>query len=252
MMAPYMEYFPAVPTVDTLYRVLLTANVQSGTFQFHNLVEMRFEDVGNFPAFNGGVILGSGTGGGSGTQTYTTNFGPLNTYSYYGNDAVGGAANTIRAAGVTFWHGGEPDSGGSYNGTQYTFMSYSGDPQSIQSTLSGATINWVKLFLYNQHSWWNSGMYVTVGYNSNSHIGNPNSGRTDVLVNGGSNDYFHVSEGGWGSCSLPTSVGSAFASGAAKSIQLGPGTPNMSYNNYGYFAGTQTSAGPYLQVNYSK
>lgn len=179
---------------------------------------------------------------------HTTDFYPDATYSYQGADAAGGNANHLRQVNGTFWHGGEVSGsdGGQYNGTQYAFMEYSGsDPQAIRATLNGAVINSVNLLLYNEHTWYSSGMYVTVGTNSNGHIASPSSGYSEI-------GYFGVAEGTWTSYVLPVSVGTAFASGAALSIQLGPGSPLMDLNNYGYFAGFGSGSGPYLHISYSK
>ncbi len=59
---PYMEWLAPIQSVDTLFRFLVTANIQSGAYKYQTILEMRIEDLGeNFGQFgNNGTALGTG------------------------------------------------------------------------------------------------------------------------------------------------------------------------------------------------
>lgn len=195
--------------------------------------------VGGTPgAGGGGAGIGSGSPGAI-TKTYRC----TNTYAYYGNPVTNSQRNV---------------NGSMYQGAASGYLNTTGDQYSfalmpyaqMQSDLSGATINSVSVSLTNQHSWYGTGCYAILGYapfSSFGSIGNP-SGSTENAVN------FFVNQGqsitkditGYG-------FGTAFQSGAARSLMLGPsastggGAGNLW--NYGYFAGGPNSVS--LTINYT-
>jgi hypothetical protein len=62
-MTPVMDYIPGNLAADTLYRLLITANVQAGTFQYQGSLELRIDDLGNWTSQqfgNNGQAFGTG------------------------------------------------------------------------------------------------------------------------------------------------------------------------------------------------
>ena len=239
-----------LPSSDAVYRFLLGMRTNNSSYgiQLQSAVAIDIEDVGDQDPYfqvNNAITLGSGGSGGSSKQNYTKTYYPNQTYSYFGDDASG-YPNTLRDTGGTIYQGGETASGGSFNGTQYSYLDFSGT--SIQSDLSGATIRSIKLTMKNVHSWYNGGMTALLAYAPISHTNNSSpSGKTGI---GSAGDYT-IGEGAQRTWSLPNSVGTAFGNGNAKSIMLGPG-PSYYLSNYGYFAALGSGNGPYLTVKYTK
>lgn len=186
---------------------------------------------------------GGGAGSASSIGSVTKSYKCTNTYSYYGSQ-VGNGRRNINGSMYQGCASGDL----SLTGDQYSFalMPYS----QIQSDLSGATINSVKIALINQHSWYNSGCYVILGYapfSSFGGTGNP-SGATENAIN------FFIDEGqlktqdvtGYG-------FGTAFQNGTARSLMLGPSAATSGGAtdlwNYGYFTGGANAVT--MTINYT-
>lgn len=253
--APAMEWTPPTPSVDTLYRFLVSSNIQSGAFKYETIIEMRVEDLGvDFGQFgNGAVILGTGGSGGSGGKTTVTKtYFATATDSYYGSQANVNP-NGKRSHNSSCYQGAY--SGGiNVNGDQYSFISF--NASQIASDLSGATINWVKLRLTCLHSWYNSGMTAIVGYGTAGSYGDP-------FVPGAGTHFnqtnYHINEGATLNKDITgAGIGTAFQSGGATAIAIGRSadkSTSTDLNNYGYFFGfssTNHTNCPQLQINYTK
>ena len=137
---------------------------------------------------------------------------------------------------------------GRYSATNGNQFSMIGFPYStIQSDLSGATINKVELYLDNVHFYSNSGGKAIIGtHNQTSVSGNHSSSQINANL---SSPTFTYGQAKW--VTLPNSIGNAFRDNTAKGIALGPG-PSTSQTYYGYFRGSSQSGKPQLRITYTK
>jgi hypothetical protein len=230
-----------VPTVDALYSFLVTSNVSGGTFQYDLPLVLYVEDIGNAtPANSGqnGTIFGTGTSGSPSKRTYTKTYSASHTYTYQGSD--GHNPNTRMNTDGSATQGG--DFSDTFNGKAKTWIRFPN--ATIASDLSGATINSVKLKLANQHSWYNSGMTVALGWDTTATFGStkadPSGGNVDIKE-------YHINEGQTLTATIGNVFGTAFQSGGATSLVLFRNTNNLAY--YGYFAGGNH---PQLIISYTK
>lgn len=192
--------------------------------------------IGGSPGAGGG---GCGAATGSGQVSFT--YHPTSSATYYGHDASGGNANQKRTSvGATMYQGGQTSSGGTYNGTMKSVMLL---PSSIVSDLTGVTIDSCTLTLFNQHSWYNSGMTVQLGYGSYTSLGSSYSGGglTNVKAYSVPENASHTT------VLTSTGVPAALKSGACKAFVLGL-APDYNLNYYGYFSGAGQSNAPTLSV----
>jgi hypothetical protein len=200
---------------------------------------------GSTPGAGGGGC-GAATSATSGQNTYRLN----SSATYFGSDATGGNANAMRSGiGGTMWQGGEQASGGSYNGTQKSLGVIGGNPQ---SDLSGKTIDSVSIRLEQNHTWYNNGSYVILGYTNRSSL--PSSWNAGGIT--GVKTWWQGPATDQGGHAVTTDLtgqglGSALQSGAAQSISLGPGS-SYNLNNYAQFygAGGDNSQNPLITVNW--
>lgn len=195
-------------------------------------------------ANNGGN--GGGAGGGAGAAAGATNhtftYRLLSSATYFGSDASSGAPPNHQKSTGTMYQGGETASGGGFNGTMKSLGIIAGNPV---SDLSGVTIDQVTIRLENLHSWYNSGINVILGYNSNSSLPSSYnvSGQTQVATYAMGEGATHTQDITGGG------LGTAMANGSAKCITLGPGSPFL-LNNYGYFygAGGDNNQNPLITI----
>src|SRR5215831_7429573 len=203
-------------------------------------VQARFEiyDMGTTVPNTGRTILAGSGGSGNNPQNYTKTYTSNGSHCYQGSD--GGNPNLkINDNGSGYVCG---DRANTYNGKAKTWYTFNTGP--IVSDLTGATINWVKIYLNNNHTWYGSGMTCPVGYDSKSSFGStagdPSGGGIDAAET-----HFNQGQAKW--FSVPNAFASNFASGAANTIVLWRNTNSLSY--YGYFAGNNSCQ---MQVNYTK
>ena len=231
---PPLDYIPGNLAVDTLYRLLVTANVQAGTFQYQGSLEIRIEDLGNYLSSqfsNNGVALGTGTGGGTTVQNYTETFYPSHTYSY---DQYG-----LKTSNGSMYQG-------CYSGNNYDDHSWivwaNGSRGNSLSTVLNYTVTSVKLRLLNLHSWYNSGMTVSLRY------GNPGSPGGTGNISGELTNW-HINEGQLLSHTIGSADWAAWKT-AGRWTVLKAG--NLSADRYGYFygGGGSNSSMPQLTVSY--
>jgi hypothetical protein len=250
---PFQEYLFGIQPSAIPYRFLLTAFVQAGTLKYQDNLEMRIEDLGNQTFNNLGVVLGTGGGGGGGQQTYTKTYVATEFASYYGDTAsYGTGPNSQRSHNASTNYQG--CSSGQINGTgdQYSFARF--NYGQIGTDLGvGATINWCKLRLTNNHSWYNSGMTVVCGWSSYT------GGFGSPLVPGSGThmaaETYHINEGQTLNRTMGSWLANAITSGFT-SIVLGrsaAATNPTDLNNYGYFAAAgNVNTAPMLTINYTK
>jgi hypothetical protein len=200
---------------------------------------MSLYDMGIAGPMTGAAILSSGgTSGVTTKKTYTTTYNIPHTHSYQGSD--GGNSNLLIDNDGTCFQGG--DYGDTYNGRAKTWFVL---PTAMAADLSGATINWAKMYLNNNHSWYHSGMTLSLGTDNKSTWGGTASDPS------GSN-YIHVgfSEGQAKWFTLPSSHYATLRDPVHNSLVAWAGTNDLTY--YGYFAGPSQSGRPQLQINYTK
>lgn len=193
-------------------------------------------NIGGSPGAGGG---GCGASTGSGQVSFT--YHPTSSATYYGHDAAGGNANLKRTGvGATMYQGGQTSSGGTYNGTMKSIMLL---PSSIVSDLTGVTIDSCTLNLFNEHSWYNSGMTVQLGYGNYTSLGSSYSGGGLTNVK----SYSVPENAGHTTVLTSTGVPAALKSGACKAFVLGL-APDYNLNYYGYFAGAGQTNAPTLAI----
>jgi hypothetical protein len=120
------------------------------------------------------------------------------------------------------------------------------DYVNIASTLSGATINKVELFLHNIHTWNYSGGTVSFGMHSNAAKPGTFGGVVASFV---SQDSVKRNQDAWHTIS--TQFGASLRDGSAKGIVLQ--SPNDSTTYYGYASGIGDGPSiPYLRITFTK
>lgn len=196
-------------------------------------------DMGITVPNTGRVILSTGGGSGGGTQNYTKTYTATGSHSYQGSD--GGNPNLKINDNGTAYQGG--DRSNTYNGRAKTWFDF--NTTAIQSDLSGATINWVKIFLNNNHSWYNSGMTASIGYDNIT--GGFGSTRGDPSGGGISANEPHFNEGQSKWVTVSNAFGTNFKNGTALQVVVFKASNSLTY--YGYFQGNN---GCQMQINYTK
>jgi len=239
-MSPYVSWIPGTPGVDTPYRVLLTGLIQTGgTIQFQTSIEMRVTDLGvdNGQFINSGVVLGSGTTGGSGgAQTKTEYFYGANTWSYYSGGAQRNHNSTL--------YQGSPSGPGSAWNIGYIQFNVGSLGNNLNTVLSTFGINSVKLRLQNTGSYYSYGM--TVGLHSSTVLGS--AGYSSFL------DFWNIAEGQLLTHTLGSSAWAPFAAGGTTYAVLAPTSPNnTNLNWWGNFWGGGVVGGktPAMIVNWT-
>jgi hypothetical protein len=178
----------------------------------------------------------SGTGGTTPSTKYTKTYSAIWTGSYQGD-------LSRRNSNGSMYHGQYS----STNGNQRSMIGF--NYSQIQSDLSGATINSIKITLKNSHWYYNAGGTCRIG----SH--NSSAGSAPTTFSGASN-IVTVSDWGYGATktvSLSTSTyGNGFRDNTIKGITIGPGA-STDKEYYGYFVGgASSSSRPKLTITYTK
>jgi hypothetical protein len=238
-MSPYISWIPATPGADTPYRVLLSANLQTaGTFQFQTPIELRVTDLGvdNGQFIQSGVVLGSGTTGGSGgAQTKTEYFYGHQTWSYYSGGAQRNHNSTI--------YQGSPSGAGSAWNIGYIQWDTGSLGNSLATVLTSFGVNSVKLRLLNTGSYFSYGM--TVGLHSSTVLGSP--GYSSIL------DFWNIAEGQLLTHTLGSSAWAPFATGGTYAVIAPTSVNNTNLNWWGNFwgGGTNNAKVPAMIVNWT-
>jgi hypothetical protein len=179
---------------------------------------------------------GGGGGGGSPPATYTKSYSATWTGSYQSD---GDRRNSNGDMYQGYYS--------STNGNQKSVIGFNNSQ--IQSDLSGATINSIKLTMKNKHFYYNSGGSVVVGYHNSTASSAPASypGGTESV-----NTFTGWAKGATKTVTLSNSIGNALRDDTAEGIIIGPGdSTNKIY--YGYFqGGASSSSRPKLTITYTK
>jgi hypothetical protein len=122
------------------------------------------------------------------------------------------------------------------------------DYAAIQSALSGATVNSVKLTFKVAHSYYNAGMTVEIG--GHIYSAKPSTWSGGSVAENQTSRASCVAGSSY-TVTLPASFGTNFKSGAWKGISFGPG-PSLASTYYGYMYGYGQSGRPYLTFTYTK
>jgi hypothetical protein len=132
------------------------------------------------------------------------------------------------------------------NGNQFSFVGF--DDANIRSTLSGATVNKVEIYLKNLHWYQNDGGTVYIGtHNQTTLSGNHSS--SQILNDRISSSGFSVGQGKW--FTVSNTIGTNLRDNTAKGIAIGQ-APSNSQSYYGYFAGNGQSGEPQIRITYTK
>jgi hypothetical protein len=259
-MTPVMEYIFPNLTSDTNYRILLTAYVQAGTFQYQSQMEMRIEDLGIWDAqstSNNGAAIGTGTTGAAAHTNYTKTYVATATHCYYGATAANGHTKYgKRNDNSNIWQSCEysPQDRAFYEGDQYSFIQF--NYSQMRTDLAGATINSVKLQVNCNYSWYSTGMTVILGSsNYTGTFGDPFQPGGGSVSNQTS---FHINNGQTLAQDITsvTPIVSSLAS-TFTAFMIGPASSKDSYtdqNNYGHLSGLDAANAlwPRLIINYTK
>lgn len=119
-------------------------------------------------------VYGAGAGGGAGdggTGSVVT-YNCKHTRSYFGTN-VGGNQRGVDGD----WYQGAYSGGYGVDGSQFSFATF--DAVQMQDDLNGATVSKVELWANNQHTWYDSGADLYVGYTI----------RTDLATGGSITDF---------------------------------------------------------------
>lgn len=258
----------STPTVDTIvapassanYRLLVTAQINTGTMQFTDPagLQLSIQDEGAAAPYhyqNNGVVLGSGGGGGGGgQQTYTSVYPMTHTYSYNGPLIVSGSGieNGLQNTDGIMTQGPGPVFGNADaigNCTSFMLLPYA----QIAADLAGATINYAQLRLACLSAA-ESAITVDLGYNGQTQYGatdNPAAGHQGVQT-------YSMIPGQILAQTLNASLTLAIANGTATSLQLGEpptfifGIYEPSYGGTFYGNGGDPNSQPLLILNYTK
>ena len=177
---------------------------------------------------------GSGSGG---STAHTELFYPAATWSYWYTAG-------LRGENVSMTHGyyGDPAN------WEYSYIQWAvGSLGNNLNTVLNYTVTDVSLRLYNQHSWYSSGMYF--GLHSSVSLGAGPGGYSSILNPGGS----FIAEGAMVTYDLSSSMWAPLKSAGVTYTVLAPDTADQTnYGWYGYFygGGGSPSYMPLLTVSY--
>lgn len=202
-------------------------------------LEFGWEDVGLDLVVGNGKLAQISKSTGSpdpdpGTQFVKT-YSSLDSNSYTSSGSVNTVANGHMFQGQY----------SSTNGNQFSLFTL--PYTTIQSDLSGSTINKVEVYLNNLHWYYNSGGTAVIG----THTYGTVTGAADYAnVNPNiSQAGYSVGQAKW--VTVANSIGNALRDNTAKGIALGKG-PSTSKTYYGYFAGFGQSGAPKVKITYTK
>jgi hypothetical protein len=251
LMTPeWIGFYNNTGAVPVVLSMLVSANVTTGTFQFHpsggnvNTFGIDVIDAGDITAAqaanNATQFNSGGTGGGASKQNYTQSFAAANSWCYQGSNSAFTPLGLLNHNGNAYQ--GDDELGD--NGNLATFITW---PSAVVTALSGATVNSVLLTLNNNHSWFNSGITYNLGWttaaatgqSSRPAISNPNV--TQPFSAEGATKQFNIG-----------AASPAFAAALVAGNPFVLFNPSSSRNSYGYAAGAGQSGPPKITVGYTK
>jgi hypothetical protein len=251
MMTPeWVGFYNNTGTVPVVLSMLVSANVTTGTFQFHpsggnvNTFGIDVIDAGDITAAqaanNATQFNSGGTGGGASKQNYTSSWLASNSWCYQGSNSSFTPLGLLNHNGNAY----QGDDGLGDNGNLATFITW---PSAVVTALSGATVNSVLLTLNNNHSWFNSGITYNIGVTTAAATGQPSR----PAISSPNLTQPFSAEG----ATKQWNIGAASPAFAAALVAGNPFVlfnPSSSRNSYGYAAGAGQSGPPKITVGYTK
>jgi hypothetical protein len=169
-------------------------------------------------------------------QTYEKTWGATWSHSYRGNRNYEKRPDSRGASGLMQGNSGEDPWG-----TQRSLVGF-GD---IRSTIAGAKIESIKLYLKAKHFWYYSGGTAVIGYHN--HSSEPNNFSHSKY--GQKNQKFSSrTEALW--INMPIELGNGIRDGRYKGISLYANSTSKNY--YGEWYGEGSSYEPKLKIKYTK
>lgn len=224
-----------------LHRLLWTFFGFDGTlaiFFGNKKAIMYVEDIGSAVLVTNTATINNGGGGSSSVTTYTK--------TYSGNWSQTYNESGSQKSGDTCDQGDIGDSAG--NRRSLIGFPYS----SIMSDLSGATLLSIKLTLYAEHWYFDSGGTAVLG--THDYTAKPSTWADSRVIQNRTTVASWPKPGKKVVTLSNATFGADFKSGAAKGIAIGPGN-SSSLTYYGKFSGTSastTSNRPVLTITYTK
>jgi hypothetical protein len=199
-------------------------------------------DMGATVANTGRPILtGGSSGSGGGTKNFTKTYTCTASHCYEGSD--GTFPNQKINDGGNATQGG--DRANTFNGHAKTWYEF--NTAAIQADLAGATITAFKIYLNNNHTWFNSGMTAAIGYDTKTSFGasegDPTGPGIDAIE-----PHFNEGQAKWVDAS-GAGFGTSFQTTRTQ-IVLYRGTNNLQY--YGFFAGRNQNGPCQIKISYTK
>jgi hypothetical protein len=199
-------------------------------------------DMGATVANTGRPILtGGSSGSGGGTKNYTKTYTCTASHCYEGSD--GTFPNTKINDGGNATQGG--DRPNTFNGRAKTWYEF--NTAAIQADLAGATITAFKVYLNNNHSWFNSGITAAIGYDTKTGFGasegDPAGPGIDAVES-----HFNEGQAKWVDLS-GAGFGTSFQT-VRTQIVLFKNSNNLQY--YGFFAGRNQNGPCQIKISYTK
>lgn len=245
--AGFNELFPAgaAPTVPTLVRVLLCFGVVSGggnVFIFSNAdhqTDLYVEDVGPTQPYTGANNNGGGgggsTGGGVSVVTQTMDFAQTWGSNWQSTSTAPRTDTSDLVQGYTPYYPGP--------GSEVGMIGF----QDLTGVLSGATINWMAIYLYANH--WNDYDGGTALIGAHPYLNSPASRPADWQLNLIQSAGWPRAAGRW--VYLPSSWFAGFKSGANRGITVGD-LASTAGEYYARFDSYPLNSRPVLRVNFTK
>lgn len=227
-------FMTSTPSGENMYLgFYLDAGAVAGTtYLGTNYGRVWVEDAGPIIDFSSFDASGSG-GGTPPPQTYTKTY----LANWSGSYQSDGDNRNISECYQGYYSG--------TNGNQYSLI---GLPYAtIQSDLSGATINKVEVYLNNNHWYQNAGGTAVIG--THTYSSEPSTASLANVNEDINRSSFTYGQAKW--VTVSNSIGTALKNNTAKGIALGPG-PSTSTAYYGYFAGNGQSGEPRVRITYTK
>lgn len=245
--AGFDELFPvgSVPTVPTKVRVLLCYGVASGGGNVAifsdgaHPVDMYVEDIGPTQPYTGSTNDGAGGGGagGGGVSVVTT---VADFASTWGSNWQS-TSTAPRTDTGDLIQGYTP----AYTppGSEVAMIGF----QDLTGVLSGATINWMAVYLYANH--WNDYDGGTALVGAHPYLNSPASRPADWQLNLIQSSGWPRAAGRW--VYLPSTWFAGFKTGANRGITLGDLASTVG-EYYGRFDGYPLSSRPVMRISYTK
>jgi hypothetical protein len=255
-LAPPSFVFSSVFNASTAYMgAFLVRLTGTGTATVatsaENFCDLAVIDVGPNPGFGEGIMAkrsGVDVYGNPGS-TYSAPAAPTPTPKSYTKTYQPVWSRTYDGDNSTTWDDSTHCYQGYYSSDRGSTRSLVGfNYTTIQSDLSGATVNKVYLNFKCIHAYYSAGM--TVWYGAHNYTSKPSTWSSgNVFERLASSD--NIKGGSSYTADLTSYLGASLKSGAYRGIAFGP-APSTSHTHYGYLTGATDSGKPTLTIQYTK